>query len=600
MISGWFDAFRENGEPTWFNEIKSPLPIDTFTVAIFWLFLTPLIAFLIILPGVRKRKGISSISFILAMTTGATILVSIYYPGWHESNARIFSSYRSFSSSKIHAKIGVKIGLKHVNITLKSLCKDDLLENETISQFSNQFLYNERFKFDEVSTLSKELLIATKKGLPYPILKVVEYLSVNGGGFPWGREYRLAGYYATFCLWLAFGFWILLIVFICLLPHHTFHISSLVGVSIITADFIYAYNIPKPLIIRFEGPNKTVVDLVFNLSTCFYSTLLAGTGSLIFGVVGWIMQDYFGYQFKTFFTGVIDDNVVRSREKFDWNWKMRYYAQNNDKRELPKECLNFEEKENKIENSHDGRSCVWNTFPMSSSNSVKEKRYTCDCDTLKNKNDNQLSLAINHPHYLRTLPVPAIISKGHQIIINNGKPNKDIVSCIVIEDHNIGNSICQNKVKIRRSSSFTNKSSKESIWTEDDYSTSEFTLTYSTSNQICLGTTNGPSRLSNLSHYEMLKNQFSYCNRISGNLEITHINGLEEIKPGEKPFDFLKHIEEIRGYLLIYQVENVPTIAMPNLRVIWGDNLFDPQHHREGKYSVYVGFVGVNKKTNVK
>uniref|UniRef100_A0A913IFD1 receptor protein-tyrosine kinase n=1 Tax=Strongyloides stercoralis TaxID=6248 RepID=A0A913IFD1_STRER len=113
-------------------------------------------------------------------------------------------------------------------------------------------------------------------------------------------------------------------------------------------------------------------------------------------------------------------------------------------------------------------------------------------------------------------------------------------------------------------------------------------------NSVCLGTTNGPSKLSNLSHYQMLKQQFSLCNRISGNLEITHINGLDEIKEGEEPFDFLKHIEEIRGYLLIYQVENIPKIILPNLRVIWGDTLFDPLH-REGRYSIFVGLTDMEK-----
>ncbi|CEF64709.1 Moladietz [Strongyloides ratti] len=482
MISGWFDAFRENGEPTWFHEIKPPLPTDIFIVAIFWLFLTPITAFLIILPGVRNRKGISSLSFLLAMSTGATILVSIYYPGWHQSNGRIFSSYKSFSSGKIHAKIGVKIGLKHVNITLTSLCKDDLFENETISQFSNQFLYNERFQFDEVSTLSKELLIATKKGLPYPILKIVEYLSVNGGGFPWGRQYRLAGYYASFFLWVAFGFWILKLFFLCALPHHTFHVSCIVGISILIADLIYAYNTPKSLIIKFEGPNKSVVDLVFSLSTCFYSTLLVGTGTLIYGICGWIMQDYFGYQFKTFFT--------------DSNWKIGYYSQNNnnnnnnnnDKIEMDRKLVDYQ-KNNifsdcekiryKSENNHLSRPCLWDRYSLS----IPQTLQNCS-DSLNVKNDNFSTSLINDSQLFGKLPVSLIYIKEHQVKINDNKIKEDeIIASIIIPDDTNEDAIIINNAKITRSSSFTNESSKESIWTEDDYSTSEFTLTYSTSGQ---------------------------------------------------------------------------------------------------------------------
>lgn len=40
-----------------------------------------------------------------------------------------------------------------------------------------------------------------EKGLPYPILKIIEYLNAEKTDFLYGREYRLAGYYASFILW---------------------------------------------------------------------------------------------------------------------------------------------------------------------------------------------------------------------------------------------------------------------------------------------------------------------------------------------------------------------------------------------------------------
>lgn len=43
--------------------------------------------------------------------------------------------------------------------------------------------------------------LTLEKGLPYPILKVIEYLSVDRTEFLWGRQYRLAGYYTNFTLW---------------------------------------------------------------------------------------------------------------------------------------------------------------------------------------------------------------------------------------------------------------------------------------------------------------------------------------------------------------------------------------------------------------
>jgi hypothetical protein len=40
-----------------------------------------------------------------------------------------------------------------------------------------------------------------QKGLPFPILRVMEYLSVDRTEFLWGKQYRLAGYYTMTTLW---------------------------------------------------------------------------------------------------------------------------------------------------------------------------------------------------------------------------------------------------------------------------------------------------------------------------------------------------------------------------------------------------------------
>jgi dual oxidase maturation factor 1 len=39
------------------------------------------------------------------------------------------------------------------------------------------------------------------QGLPFPILTVGEYFTVDAEGFCWGRSYRQAGYYTSFFLW---------------------------------------------------------------------------------------------------------------------------------------------------------------------------------------------------------------------------------------------------------------------------------------------------------------------------------------------------------------------------------------------------------------
>ncbi len=42
---------------------------------------------------------------------------------------------------------------------------------------------------------------ALEKGLPFPLLTVAEYFTLDAEGFAWGRTYREAGYYTSIFLW---------------------------------------------------------------------------------------------------------------------------------------------------------------------------------------------------------------------------------------------------------------------------------------------------------------------------------------------------------------------------------------------------------------
>lgn len=52
---GWFDAFRDHGAPTWYGDNRTPVVIDTGIAAIVAVFAIFLLAFLIILPGIRRQ-----------------------------------------------------------------------------------------------------------------------------------------------------------------------------------------------------------------------------------------------------------------------------------------------------------------------------------------------------------------------------------------------------------------------------------------------------------------------------------------------------------------------------------------------------------------
>jgi len=77
-----------------------------------------------------------------------------------------------------------------------------LFDNSTRSAVLREDIdYNERFHWISATDIHEEFREALVKGLPYPILTVVEYFSMDEEGFCWGRSYRQAGYYGSILLW---------------------------------------------------------------------------------------------------------------------------------------------------------------------------------------------------------------------------------------------------------------------------------------------------------------------------------------------------------------------------------------------------------------
>ncbi|VDN58474.1 unnamed protein product [Dracunculus medinensis] len=205
------------------------------------------------------------------------------------------------------AILGVRMGLEHMNVTLKSKSSTSPANDMHKRSLLNDLEYNERFEFLNVYSMEKELMKSLQKGLPYPIIKVIEYLSVDRAGFTWGRQYRLAGYYTLCLLWTSFIVWIIKMVILCLVPHHFCKLVLSVGVLILSSDIVYIIFVPKHLHIPFPSPDGSLAILDFRLSFCFYMTFLAGFLSIIVGVVLCYLQSASIYTLQTFLSCNIDE-----------------------------------------------------------------------------------------------------------------------------------------------------------------------------------------------------------------------------------------------------------------------------------------------------
>ncbi|VDM40779.1 unnamed protein product [Toxocara canis] len=307
---GWFDAFRENGDPTWFGDNRTPVVFDLQIFGLISIFVTPLIAFFLILPGVKQHRIVSTITFVFSMAVGAIILVTLHHPCWHEGSVRISAMYKAFTNERMDAILGVRMGLNHVNVTLTAVSStNDRYGSSSLAGLE----YNERFEFLNVFSMERELENSLRKGLPYPILKVIEYLSVDRAGFVWGRQYRLSGYY-TLCM-TAFGIWLIQMLMLCLVPHYFFKVVLTLGTLIVSADLIYFIFLPKNLRIRFPSTDGVMSVLQFHLSTCFYVTLAAGLLCILFGCILWFLHAKSIYTLQTFMSCNIDEYCCTFKQR---------------------------------------------------------------------------------------------------------------------------------------------------------------------------------------------------------------------------------------------------------------------------------------------
>ena len=92
---------------------------------------------------------------------------------------------------------------------------------------------------------------------------------------------------------------------------------------------------------------------------------------------------------------------------------------------------------------------------------------------------------------------------------------------------------------------------------------------------VCIGTTGRMSVPNNRDHhYRNLRDRYSNCTYVDGNLELTWL------QDPDQDLSFLKDIREVTGYVLISHVD-VKKIVLPSLQIIRGRTLFKLNVHND-------------------
>ncbi|XP_076360944.1 dual oxidase maturation factor 1-like isoform X2 [Tachypleus tridentatus] len=287
MVKGWFDAFRSDGGPTLYTySNRTPVIEDIRNIVIYVSFTTVFLAFLIVFPGIRKERLSTFVCVTISLFVGAVILVCNLGSDWHVAESTIYTSHHAFTTQKIKTDLGVHIGLNGVNITLRAMPVNAILEDIN---------YNERFSWIGATELKEEYKEALIKGLPFPILTIAEYLSQDLEGFCWGRRYREAGYYSNILLWTAFSSWLLMNILLCMVPRYGAYCMQLTGGVMLSTNAVYSLLLPrKSLVIPFEGGL-----LKFYYGWCFWLVLVAGTVAVLIGVSVAVLDIIYPNKFST-------------------------------------------------------------------------------------------------------------------------------------------------------------------------------------------------------------------------------------------------------------------------------------------------------------
>lgn len=314
---GLYDGWRHVPFPTLYDAMQTAVTADVLEIGLIYAAVIIAFSFLIILPGFRKSERVTAfVRIFVGLFILASTLLCNFGQEWEVSHLSTKTQYRAGLRGDINATVGLKIGLRSINITLKG--------NPTVQEFDHgrvkeEIDYNERLSWDNEGWLigragfgpnagryNREFREHQRLGSPYPVLWIAEYFTIDGEGIRWGRHYLQAGYYTHIMLWTAFSLWILALILFNMVLRYGGYVSVMTGLSMLTANIIYGtYRNPEQLAIPFENGS-----MMFHWGWCFWLSIVTGILCVILGVLVVILDEFAPSYLASFFN-------VDSTQDFD-------------------------------------------------------------------------------------------------------------------------------------------------------------------------------------------------------------------------------------------------------------------------------------------
>ncbi|XP_023232898.1 dual oxidase maturation factor 1-like [Centruroides sculpturatus] len=178
---------------------------------------------------------------------------------WQETYGTVVTQYGVMPPRSIDANLTIYIGLQDVTIITKGFLDGEKTEIESKEFFSWRNAYMKDY-----------LRNGLQKGLPYPVLSILEYLNEDHG---WGARLCLIGRLVSAGLWISLAIGLLSAIFVQVQEKWLMGTSlALTGFTIISSCLIYYFNLLKtPVVIYISGKPMPLIR-----GWMFYFTLNLG------------------------------------------------------------------------------------------------------------------------------------------------------------------------------------------------------------------------------------------------------------------------------------------------------------------------------------
>ncbi|XP_069078434.1 dual oxidase maturation factor 1-like [Pleurodeles waltl] len=265
--------FWGDGIFPFYPQKRTAFIFDTTSLQIIIAFLSAACTFIVILPGIRgKARPFWLLRVLSSLFIGAVILAVNFTSDWETGLVNVNTTYKSFSNIVMNVDIGLRVGLKGLNITLTG---------NPINQMNETINYNEKFDWILGKHFDEDYLEALKRGLPNPILYVAEKFTY-GSPCAVQSQFRISAYYASTMMWLAFTTWIISNVLFCM-PNILYGAYLILVTASCMLLSLVSFSAVREAPMCTIAFGSSILKTTFGGS--FYLTLVTGTVCFLIGLM---------------------------------------------------------------------------------------------------------------------------------------------------------------------------------------------------------------------------------------------------------------------------------------------------------------------------